>query len=217
MTSFPLSKSAYKLIVFIPILLLTMLSFSFSAQAVEQSPYKMLSSVGNKLFERIAALPESERKKSEVMRNIIEEELMPYIDYRYSAYKILGKYVKTASKEQRNKFVKVMRDYLSITYAQALTKYKDQQVIFEPEKEVGNKRIVSIQTEIIEQGAPPIKIAFKLRKNRKTGQWKAFDMVVEGISLLSSKQSEITRQIREQGLDAVIAQLQQKVTRAASV
>jgi len=215
MILYSLSKLTHKLTVGISTFLIAMMSLSFSVNAVEQSPYKMLSTVGNQLFERIASLPEPERKKPEVMRKIIEEELMPYIDYRYSAYKILGKYVKTATKAQRNEFVKVMRDYLSMTYAQALTKYKDQQVIFEPEKDVGNKRIVSIQTEIIEQGAPPIKIEFKLRKNRKTGQWKAFDMVVEGISLLSSKQSEITRQIREQGLDAVIAQLAQKVAQPA--
>ncbi len=206
-----------KAISFISIVLIIVSSVSFSANAVEQSPYKMLSTVGNQLFDRIAALPEDERKKPEVMRKIIEEELMPYIDYRYSAYKILGKYVKSATRAQRNEFVKVMRDYLSMTYAQALTKYKNQQVIFEPEKAVGNKRIVSIHTEIIEQGAPPINIDFKLRKNKKTGQWKAFDMVVEGISLLSSKQSEITRQIREIGLDAVIAQLAQKVNQQSQV
>jgi phospholipid transport system substrate-binding protein len=198
--------------VFVLAFIFTLSSFSHQAYANETSPYSTLSNVGNQLFKRIAALPETERKKPEVMHNIIEEELMPYIDYRYSAYKILGKYVKSTSKEQREKFVQVMRNYLAITYAKALTKYKDQQVIFEPEKPVDNQRIVAVHTEIVEQGAPAISIDFKLRKNKKTGQWKAFDMVVEGISLISSKQAEITRQIRELGVDAVITQLEKKVT-----
>jgi phospholipid transport system substrate-binding protein len=198
----------FAIAIFIAVLSLT----SFVNEAAQQSPYKMLADVGGNLFAHIAALPTEQRKQPAVMRSLINKELMPHIDYRYTAYKVLGKYVKTASKNQRNAFVEVMRNYLVITYAQALTQYKNQQVKFELDKNVGNKRIVAVNTQILQQGAPTINIAFKLRRNKKTGQWKAFDMVVEGISLLSSKQAEITRQIRENGLDAVIAQIRTKVT-----
>lgn len=194
------------------VIFITVSIFSvFSNQAAEQSPYKVLASVGRQLFEHIAILPEEQRKNSQIMRALINKDLMPHIDYRYTAYKILGKYVKTASKSQRNEFVRVMHDYLVITYAQALTQYKDQQVRYEADKDIGTKRIAIVRTEIVKQGAPTIKIEFKLRKNKKTGQWKAFDMVVEGISLLSSKQAEITRQIREVGLDEVIEQIRKRV------
>jgi len=185
---------------------------SFTNQAEELSPYKVLANVGGTLFEHIAILPEQQRKDSTVMRALITKDLMPYIDYRYTAYKILGKYVKTSSKAQRNEFVEVMHDYLVITYAQALTQYKDQHVKYEADKDIGSKNFAVVHTEIVQQGAPTINIEFKLRKNKKTGQWKAFDMVVEGISLLSSKQAEITRQIRENGLDEVIAKIRKRVT-----
>ncbi|MBL4910680.1 MAG: ABC transporter substrate-binding protein [Alteromonadaceae bacterium] len=191
-------------------LVFLMITFSFPTLSMEKSPYNLLAKVGHKLFNDIATLSAEQRKQPKIMRALIEKDLMPYIDYRYTAYKILGKYVKTATKEQRNAFVAVMRNYLAITYAQALTQYKDQQVKFERDKKVGNKRITVVRTEIIEQGAPTIKIDFKFRKNKSTGYWKAFDMVVEGISLLSSKQAEITRQIRRTSLDAVIETLQRK-------
>jgi len=182
--------------------------------SAEKSPYKLLDKVGHKLFNDIAELSNEQRQQATVMRELIKEDLMPYIDYRYTAYKILGKYVKTASKAQRNAFVEVMRNYLVDTYAQALTKYKNQQVIFEKNKKTGNKRIVTVRTEIVEQGTPTINIAFKFRKSRRTGKWKAFDMVVEGISLLSSKQAEITRQIRNSNLDTVIEKLNKKAKNA---
>lgn len=184
---------------------------SFSNQAEEQSPYKVLASVGGQLFEHIASLSEQQRKNPMVMRTLINKDLMPYIDYRYTAYKILGKYVQTATKTQRNEFVEVMRNYLAITYAKALTQYTDQQVRYETDKNIGNKNFAVVHTQIIQQGSPTINIEFNLRKNKKTGQWKAFDMIVEGISLLSSKQAEITRQIRENGLDDVIVKIRKRV------
>ena len=192
-------------------LLTTVISFSnLAMDNMDKSPYKVIAKVGQKLFEDIAQLSPEQRKQIKVMKALIEKDLMSHIDYRYTSYKILGKYVKTATKAQRNAFVGVMKDYLLTTYAQALTKYKDQQVKFEREKKVGKKRIAVVHTEIIEQGAPTINIAFKLRRNKTTGRWKVFDMVVEGISLVSSKQAEITSQIRESSLDAVIEKLRNK-------
>jgi phospholipid transport system substrate-binding protein len=55
-----------------------------------------------------------------------------------------------------------------------------------------------------EPGRPDINLSFKLRKNRKTDDWKAYDMVAEGISLLSSKQSEFQSILRNDGIQKVI-------------
>ncbi|WP_186728066.1 ABC transporter substrate-binding protein, partial [Vibrio sp. T20] len=55
---------------------------------------------------------------------------------------------------------------------------------------------------------PNIKLEFKLRKDKKSGEWKAFDMVAEGISLLSSKQSEWNTKIRQEGILQVADELE---------
>ncbi len=52
-----------------------------------------------------------------------------------------------------------------------------------------------------------INVVFKMRQNKKTGQWKAFDMVVEGISLLSSKKAELGKRIAKQGGEQVSIEL----------
>ena len=174
---------------------------------VESSPYLVLKEVGNNLFTRISANQQEIKKFPYLMRDIVEEELMPSIDYRYASYRILGKHLKNTSKEQRADFVQAMRHYLVRTYATALTKYKNQQVIFEADKPTKGKKIVSVKTQIIDMDAPTIDVIFKMRKNKKTGQWKAFDMVVEGISLLSSKQAELSNKIAKQGVDQVTLEL----------
>lgn len=122
-------------------------------------------------------------------------------------YRILGRYLKTISKVQRAEFTEAIRHYLVRTYSIALSKYKDQEVVFEPEKPTKGKRIIGVKTQIIEQGAPTINIVFKMRKNKKTKQWKAFDITVEGISLLSTKKAELNNKIARQGIEHVTLEL----------
>ena len=69
-------------------------------------------------------------------------------------------------------------------------------------------RITSIKVDIIDTPRPSIKLEFKLRKDKKSGEWKAFDMVAEGISLLSSKQSEWNTKIRQEGILQVADELE---------
>lgn len=179
-----------------------------SAQhSVNSSPYLVLKTTGSKLFSRISANQQAIQRFPHLMRDIVEEELMPAIDYRYASYRVLGKHLKKISKQQRAEFVEAMRHYLVRSYSVALANYKNQQVIFESDKPTNGKRIIGVKTQIIEQNAPTINVVFKMRANKKTGQWKAFDIVIEGISLLSTKQAELNRKITQQGINHVILEL----------
>jgi phospholipid transport system substrate-binding protein len=178
-----------------------------NVQADNISPYKVIETVGSNLFSRIAENQQEIEKFPGLMRDIVDQELMPFIDYKYAAYRILGKHLRKTTKEQRAMFVTSMRSYLIRTYANALTQYKNQQVIFEREREIKGRKIVSVNTKIVDVNRPTINIAFKMRQNKKTKQWKAYDMVVEGISLLSSKQAELSQRITKQGVEHVSLEL----------
>jgi phospholipid transport system substrate-binding protein len=69
---------------------------------------------------------------------------------------------------------------------------------------VTDERTVTVRAVVKEPGRPDINLAFKLRKSSKTNEWKAYDMVAEGISLLSSKQSEFQAILRKDGIQKVI-------------
>lgn len=192
------------------IMMIFLLVFSMSTLSSEitsPSPYAVLENVGNKLFSRIAASQQEINKFPSLMQDIVEEELMPSVDYRYASFRILGKNLRNTNEVQRDQFVNSMRNYLSRTYATALMQYKNQQVIFEPEKSVEDKNIVGIKMQIVELNKPTIDVVFKMRKNKQTGEWKAFDMVVEGISLLSSKEAELSNRIAKQGIEQVSVEL----------
>ena len=182
-------------------------SLSSHAATAPSSPYDTINSTGDKLFSRIAASQQELTKFPELMRDIVEEELMPVIDYRYASFKILGKHLKNTSKEQREKFVQSMRHYLVRTYANALNQYNDQQVIYEKGQLKADAKMASVNVTIVDGKSPDIHLTFQMRKNKKTGQWKAYDMVVEGISLLSSKRAELAGRIAKHGIDQVTVEL----------
>lgn len=193
---------------------IAIISFSSNVLAAEaidkKNPYSMIQQVADLTFKRFANEQSDIRKQPNMLKDIVREELMPYINYQYAAFKVIGSHYKKTKKADRAKFVPVFREYLITSYAQVFTLYNNQKVEFSPEKDFSKKRVVSVDTRVTEPGREPINISFRVRKNRKTGDWKAYDMVAEGISLLDSKQAELSSLIRQKGLPHVTAMLAEK-------
>nr|WP_229748039.1 ABC transporter substrate-binding protein [Lacimicrobium alkaliphilum] len=187
------------------------LSLTFSVQAQEpESPYQLLSEVATKTFDRIKAERPGIEKNPEILRDIMKEELLPYVDYKFAALKVLGRHFKSVPQDKLPEYIQEFRSYLVTTYALAMAQYDDQDVVFEPGRDYADEKMVTVRAVVKEQGKPDINISFKVRKNSRTEEWRAFDMVAEGISMLSSKQSEFESIIRQDGIDAVIALLKEK-------
>lgn len=184
---------------------------SSSVRIDKKNPYVMIKKVAELTFKRFADEQSAIRETPNLLKTIVSEELMPYIDYKYSAYKVIGaKNFKKTTNAERKAFVPVFRDYLVTSYAQVFTLYKQQKVTFEPSKKLKDEKIVSVNTAVIEPGRDPINISFRVRKNKKTNDWKAYDMVAEGVSLLDTKQAELASIIRQKGLAHVTEMLKEK-------
>ena len=185
-----------------------------SQKPVDQSsPYKMVKGAAEHTFQRFANEQAAIKANPNLLKDIVREELMPYINYRYSAFKVIGKHLKKTTKEERRAFVPVFREYLVTSYAQVFTLYDNQAVEFAPERSFEGKRIVAVGSRIIMPGRDNIDVSFKVRFNKKTKNWQAFDMVAEGVSLLDSKQAELGGIIRQKGLPYVTELLKRKSTR----
>lgn len=173
------------------------------------NPYQMMKAVAEKSFDRLKNEQEKVHQDPQYLKVIVEEELMPYVNEQYAALKLLGPNLKGAKREDVAEFVKAFRAYLVTNYAQVLTQYSNQTIEFGPEMPLeGDRRITSVKVEIVDTPRPNIKLDFKLRQE-KSGEWKAFDMIAEGVSLLSSKQSEWSGKIRQQGILTVAQELDQ--------
>ena len=194
---------------YVTILLVLLFSWTVNAQEIDRTdPYKMMKQVAEQSFKRLKAEQPKIQENPDYLKVIVEEELMPYVNDQYAALKLLGSNLKGAKREDVGEFVSAFRAYLVTNYAQVLTQYTNQEIELGPEPLLeDDRRISSIKVDIIDSPRPNIKLEFKLRKE-KSGDWKAFDMIAEGISFLTSKQSEWNGKIRQEGILAVAKELQ---------
>ncbi|MBE0366817.1 phospholipid transport system substrate-binding protein [Pseudoalteromonas aurantia 208] len=200
--------------------LLAMVSMQSLAKVDLSDPYSMVQQVADNTFKRVARDQEKVQKNKEHLRVIVKEELMPYIDYKYAAYRVLGSYIQKIrtmeNKEDKAQaikhvrtFIDVFQRYLVATYAGVFTQYTDQKVEFGAVKDFSKDDVAIVKTKIIEAGKPDIRIDFKVRKG-KNNEWRAYDMMAEGISLLDAKQTELHGILRQQGIEHVIQLLDKK-------
>ena len=183
----------------------------FMTQTVraETSPYVLMQQASDKLFADIKSNQATIKKDPNYLRTIVRNDLLPYVQVNYAGSLVLGSHFKSTTPEQREKFFKAFSDFIEQAYAQVLTAYTDQNIQIEPAKEVGDKNLVSIRVNFMQNGGQaPIKLDFKWRKNSKTGEWQAYDMVAEGVSMVVTKQNEWSGILRQQGIDALTAQIQ---------
>lgn len=175
----------------------------------ETSPYVLMQQASDKLFADIKNNQAKIKKDPNYLRTIVRNDLLPYVQVNYAGSLVLGSHFKSTTPEQREKFFKAFSDFIEQAYAQVLTAYTDQNIQIEPAKEVRDKNLVSIRVNIMQNGGQaPIKLDFKWRKNSKTGEWQAYDMVAEGVSMVVTKQNEWSGILRQQGIDALTAQIQ---------
>ena len=188
-----------------------LLAFNVSAQPIDKTqPYQMMKQVSEHAFARLKAEQDQVQKDPNHLKVIVDEELMPYVNEKYAALKLLGPNLKGAKREDVGQFIVAFRAYLVSSYAPVLTQYTDQTIEFGPEPKLDPKKsITSIKVDIVDTPRPNIKLEFKLRRDKKSGEWQAFDMIAEGISLLSSKQSEWSTKLRQEGIVSVAQELEE--------
>jgi phospholipid transport system substrate-binding protein len=200
-----------KFIVALSVLLFSVTSSAQAMDVNEQNPYELVQDVASKTFERIKANQAAIKADPELLRTIMEEELVPHIDYKFAAFMVLGKHFKSVPQEKLGEYISVFRQYLITTYAVAMGYYDNQTVVFEPESSFDDKKSITVRAVVQDPVRPEIRIAFKVRKDAKTNEWKAYDMVAEGISMLNSKRSEFESILRQDGIDSVIALMKDKI------
>lgn len=193
------------------VLMTTFLAFSALISNValaSTNPYALMQQTADKLFGDIKANQSKIKADPNYLRTIVRNDLMPHVHVKYAGQLVLGKSLSSASDAQKEAFFTAFGQFVEQSYAQVLTQYSDQKISIENEKPLGDKNIVSIRVNVLQSSnAQPIKLDFKWRKNSRTGEWQAYDMAAEGISMITTKQNEWSGILRQKGIDALTSQV----------
>ncbi len=137
--------------------------------------------------------------------SIVDEYIIPHFDFEKMSQRVLGKYWNRATPEQQAKFVNEFQILLVRTYATALKEYSEQTIEFLPTREHDGGEEVTVRTQISQSGSPPIPIHYEMY--RKDSMWKIFDVLIDGVSLVINYRSTFSSEIRQNGVDGLIARL----------
>ncbi|GAA0470133.1 MULTISPECIES: phospholipid-binding protein MlaC [Tatumella] len=199
----------FKRLIMAALLVILPVAASQAADSVDQSnPYTLMNQAAAKTFTRLKNDQAKIKQNPDYLRDVVREELMPYVQVKYAGALVLGRFYNEATPAQRDAYYKAFGDYLAQAYGQALAMYHGQTYQIEPAQPLGNANIVAIRVTIIDpNGRPPVRLDFQWRKNTRTGAWQAYDMVAEGISMITTKQNEWGDLLRTQGIDGLTARL----------
>ncbi|PKB86544.1 ABC transporter substrate-binding protein [Ewingella americana] len=179
--------------------------------AVDQTnPYSVMNEAAKNTFTRLKTDQPKIKHDPNYLRTIVREELLPFVQVKYAGALVLGRYYKDATPAQRDAYFKAFGDYLQQAYGQALALYRDQTYQVQPEQSYAGQDIIAIRVTIIDQhGRPPVRLDFQWRKNSQSGNWQAYDMIAEGVSMISTKQNEWADILRQKGIDGLTERLKQ--------
>lgn len=123
---------------------------------------------------------------------------------------VLGKYWRTASEEQKQAYLKNYAGFLSKTYTRRFTEYSNEKVEISGVKTVDNSEY-EVRLELAQPDAQPVFMTFKVRGGSKASM-RVFDIIVEGVSLITTQRSEFSSVVERKGLDYLIDVLKKKAS-----
>ena len=140
---------------------------------------------------------------------LAEEKILPNFNFDTVSRMVLGKNWARATPSQKMAFQGEFKSLLLRTYSSALSKYKNQTIEYKPFHMQSADTVVTVKSMIIQAGAQPIGLDYSLEK-QADASWKVFDIVVEGVSLVTNYRSQFSEEIRQNGLDSLIKKLADK-------
>ena len=186
-------------------LLLVLTGGWLGANANSTDPQQMMRDVTDSILERLDASPQLREDRAALVQ-LIEEQVFPVVDFDRVARLILGKHWPAASQAQRARFIDALQIRLACIYSTAFASYTDQSVDYLQPRRSDDGRYVEVRARILESGRQPVAVNYRLLKTDST--WKIYDLVVEGVSLVMNYRASFRQILRQQDLDALIADLQ---------
>lgn len=185
------------------------LTLMISATAFANDPYQDMQVAADKIFNTMKAESSTLKSDPNKLKDIVRTDLLPYVQVKYAGALILGNAYKSATDAQRTAYFKAFENYLVQAFAQALSMYNGQTYQVEKSKDLGDKSLVSIRILLNQpdKNQQPIRLDFQWRKNTVTGEWKAYDLTAEGVSMVTTKQNEWATVLRQKGIDELTKQL----------
>lgn len=189
-------------------LLLATALFATAAHA-QQAPDALVKSVSQDVLDTVRSDPKVQAGDAARIREVVEAKLAPHFDFTHMTMLAMGRNWQKASPAQQAELTTQFKTLLVHTYAGALSKYRDEKIEYKPLAPNPSATDVTVKTQVIKSGGgAPVPIDYSLAKT--ADGWKAYDIIVGGVSLVTNYRDEFNEQIRNGSVDGLIKTLKAK-------
>ncbi|MCK9538115.1 MlaC/ttg2D family ABC transporter substrate-binding protein [Dokdonella sp.] len=179
----------------------------FATHAAPASPEQIVQGIANDLGEAVDGHKAELKQDRKKLIQVIDDIFLPHFDIDYASILVLGQYARTSTPAQRVRFARAFYDSLVNRYAEGLLNYTRGSVRVLPmQGDLNDKRTI-VRTQVVLDDGKTIAVDYAFRKER-SGEWKAYDVIIEGISYITNFRNQVGEEIRKTSLDALITRLE---------
>jgi phospholipid transport system substrate-binding protein len=176
-------------------------------------PNQVVQTLVDDLGKTMETRREELSKNREALLKAIDDIVLPHFDIDYASLLVLGQNARTAAPEQRARFAKAMYNSITHRYAEGLLKYTEGRVRVLPfQGELNDKRTL-VRTQVVLDDGKVVPVDYAFRKT-SAGDWKAYDVIIEGISYVTNYRNQVAAEIAKSNLDALTTRLESQGAKA---
>jgi phospholipid transport system substrate-binding protein len=174
----------------------------------QQAPNDLVQQVTEEVLEVIRKDREIQNGSTSKVIDLVDQKVLPHFNFLRMTALAVGKDWRRATPQQQQQLATEFKTLLVRTYANALTGYRNQKVIYKPFRMKPEETDVLVRTEVQQPGSKPVQLDYSLEL--RDGSWKVYDVTVAGISLVTNYRDQFSQEVRAGGVDGLIASIATK-------
>lgn len=174
--------------------------------AAEEPPSQVIQTAADGLLQALNADREEYRKNPSKVQALVDKYILPHVDTQFAAQLVLGRYWRTATPQQRERFINAFYHSMLNNYGAAIVEFTSNTLKVYPSNVSPGSQNATVRTQMARTSGPPVSVNYYMHMTPQG--WKAWDVVIDGVSYVMSYRQDFGSQIAQQGIDAVINRLE---------
>jgi phospholipid transport system substrate-binding protein len=171
----------------------------------ERSPEQVIKDASDQTMAAIEGRRDELKADRQKLFEVVDEILLPRWDRQYTGQLVMGRYWREATPEQREAFINGLYRKLLDSYGEGILQYDANQMKITGTRGVPADGRVMVDSQVRLEDGTPVPISYRLRIHE--GNWKVYDVVVEGISYVTNYRNQYASEFRAKGVEGVLQEL----------
>ena len=198
------------------LIILATVVVGLSAQLVsaQEAPDALVKKNTNEILAALKADKDLAAGNQKKIEKLADEKILPLFNFTRMTQLAVGRNWKDASDAQKKSLIDEFRTLLVRTYSTSLTQFRNQTIDVKPMKITAGDTEVVVKTQVNQPGGQPVPIDYSMEKSGDS--WKVYDVLIDGVSLVTNYRSSFNTEIQKSGIDGLIKSMSERNTKNAA-